>query len=137
MHFLCIAGYFGAAATGPGDESALIRAATAFWYSDIDLQVDIRCFLEQGRSDLELRRAGYLIERLTRFTCLSDDRALIALAGLPCWFPHLRQENELGLPSSSRIDTLAMSWGLPKGLGLKAQVILPYQTRHTSQLPPT
>ncbi|MGI4841214.1 MAG: hypothetical protein ACRYF9_26830 [Janthinobacterium lividum] len=91
------------------NESALVRAATAFWYSDIDLQVEIRYFLEQGRSELELRRAGYLIERLTRFTCLSDERAAIALAGLPCWFPHLRREGEAGLPSNRRVDTLAIS----------------------------
>ncbi|WP_226507504.1 hypothetical protein [Pseudomonas sp. MWU16-30317] len=118
------------------NEFALVNAATAFWYSDIDLEVEIRCFLEPGRSELELRRAGYLIERLTRFPCLSDERAVIALARLPCWFPHLRQESEAGLPSSRRIDALAMSWGLLKGLGLKAQVILPYQTRHAPQIPP-
>jgi hypothetical protein len=118
------------------NESVLVRAATTFWYSDIDLEMEIRCFLELGRSELELRRAGYLIERLTRFACLSDERAEIALAGLPCWFPYLRQESEVGLPSSRRIDALAMSWGLPKGLGLKAQAILPYQTRHALQIPP-
>ncbi|RMQ87304.1 hypothetical protein ALP97_00183 [Pseudomonas salomonii] len=30
----------------------------------------------------------------------------------------------------SRRDELAVSWGLSEGLGLKAQALMPFQTRH-------
>ncbi|MBC3302512.1 hypothetical protein H0Z09_15395 [Pseudomonas sp. SWRI18] len=30
----------------------------------------------------------------------------------------------------SRRDDLAVSWGLSEGLGLKAQALMPFQTRH-------
>ena len=57
------------------NEDVLVRAAKAFWYSNARLEAEVRCFLEQERSELELRRAGYLLERLTRFACLTDERA--------------------------------------------------------------
>jgi hypothetical protein len=119
------------------NDAALVSAAIEFWYAELDLEIEMSCFLEQAWNENELRRAGYLIERLTRFPCLSDERAEIALAGLPCWFAHLRQENNKIEASSRRIDALAISWGVSEGLGLKAQVLLPYQTRHVLISPPT
>ena len=111
------------------NEDVLVRAAKAFWYSNARLEAEVRCFLEQERSELELRRAGYLLERLTRFACLTDERAAEGLNVLQRLFPLLRQDEELP-GNKHRVDHLALAWGLQEGLGLKVQAILPFQTRH-------
>lgn len=111
------------------NEDVLVRAAKAFWYSNISLEAEVRCFLEQERTVLELRRAGYLLERFTRFTCLTDERAEEGLSMLSRLFPSLRKGEE-ARSDKRGVDHLALFWGLQEGLGLKVQAMLPYQTRH-------
>lgn len=80
-----------------------------------------------------MRRAGYLLEKLTRFTCLSDDRASETLQLLSVLLKNYRHEVSSEVPGtrlSERRDELAVAWGLTEGLGIKVQTLLPYQTRH-------
>lgn len=111
------------------NEVALVRAAIVFWYSDVSLEREVVKFLGRDRSDLELRRAGYLLERFTRFFCASDERAKECLNVLRDVFPlHPTRTN---MPARRRrVDNLALAWGLNEGLGLKVQAILAFQTRH-------
>lgn len=111
------------------DDLALIRAATICWYSEVSIEREVRDLLLHERSDLELRRLGYLLERFTRFPCMSNARALECCDVLRKVLPVVREA--IGTRQDGRrLDELAISWGLLDGLGLKVQVVLPYQTRH-------
>lgn len=112
------------------DDNALVRAAKDFWYSNSNLMNEVRSFLDASRSDVEVRRAGYLLERFTRFSCASNDRVSEALNALKMVAPSYRKETAPAVPAKGRSDRLALSWGLNEGLGLKAQSLMPYQTRH-------
>jgi hypothetical protein len=115
------------------DDDALVSAAKAVWYSDLDLESEVNAFLSCHSDELQLRRAGYLLERFTRFACVSDSRALEALTALQLFAGSTSRQGVMvksGLPLHQRRDVLAISWGLDEGLGLKVQALLPYQTRH-------
>jgi len=109
------------------------RRSKPVWYSDLDLQSEVNAFLSCHSDELQLRRAGYLLERFTRFACVSDSRALEALTALQLFVGSTSRQGVMvksGLPLHQRRDVLAISWGLDEGLGLKVQALLPYQTRH-------
>ena len=108
------------------DEAALVRTARAVWYSTDSLEVALKTFLLQRHSDVELRRVAYLLERLTQFTCATDARVAEVNRALNLMMP-CKQDN---IVARGRADRLALSWGLEKGLGLKVQALMPYQTRH-------
>ncbi|WP_262138408.1 hypothetical protein [Pseudomonas sp. Marseille-Q5117] len=108
------------------DDAVLVRAARAFWYSNDNLETALNSFLRTRRSDVEVRRAGYLLERLTQFTCATDARVSEANRALDLVVAHKKS----GIIAKGRVDRLALSWGLEKGLGLKVQALMPYQTRH-------
>lgn len=111
------------------DDSTLVHVAQAVWYSDVDLVGAARVFLSRHPDELQVRRVGYLLEKLTRFSCASVHRVMDTRHALEL-FPHAMP---IALPPSAvrkRRDELAASWGLDEGLGLKAQALLPYQTRH-------
>ncbi|MBO0492693.1 hypothetical protein [Pseudomonas sp. Marseille-Q1929] len=115
------------------DDDALVSAAKAVWYSDVNLVGEVRNFLDGHSSELEVRRAGYLLERFTRFSCVTDSRVLEALEALELFSasaskPYVKPLGTVAL--RSRRDELAVSWGLSEGLGLKAQALMPFQTRH-------
>ena len=109
------------------DDAALVRAARAVWYSTDSLETALTSFLLKQRKDVEVRRVGYFLERLTQFTCATDarvsetNRALSLVAS---------QKQGNHVVAKGRVDRLALSWGLEKGLGLKVQALMPYQTRH-------
>jgi len=118
------------------DDVALVSAAKAIWYSDSNLESEVTAFLNCHTDEVEVRRAGYLLERFTRFTrftCLSDLRVLETLNVLEL-FAHSTSVQAVMLqtvtPLRRRRDELAVSWGLSEGLGLKAQALMPFQTRH-------
>ncbi|BCX66245.1 hypothetical protein [Pseudomonas izuensis] len=115
------------------DDAALLSAAKAVWYSNSNLEGEVTAFLRCHSDELEVRRAGYLLERLTRFACVSDTRVSEALNALEL-FAHSTSRQEVtssaAAPLRLRRDALAVSWGLSEGLGLKAQTLMPYQTRH-------
>lgn len=111
------------------DVGVLVEAALAYWYTDFDLEPEILSFLATAVDDIEIRRAGYFVEKLSQFSCATDWRAANAMSALE----HLRRvllADVVLVPPSKRYDLLALSWGLSKGLGLKVQALLPYQTRH-------
>lgn len=108
------------------DSEALRNVALEVWYSKTDLSTELSAFARRQRSDLEFRRAGYLLERLTRFTCLSENRLSETVEGLK----HFRPFATPSGATRRRSDALAARWGLDEGLGEKVQELLPYQTRH-------
>ncbi|PPS31017.1 hypothetical protein BVY10_10355 [Pseudomonas amygdali pv. morsprunorum] len=111
------------------DELALVDAATICWYSKASVEREVSELLRQNLSELELRRLGYLIERFTRFSCMTGSRAKECCDVLMHVLPVVRGPI-CTTQVKHRIDELAISWGLVEGLGLKVQVLLPYQTRH-------
>lgn len=115
------------------DDDTLVSAAKAVWYSDVNLVGEVKRFLDGHSSELEVRRAGYLLERFTRFSCVTDSRVLEALEALELFSASASKPNVKPLGTvalRSRRDELAVSWGLSEGLGLKAQALMPFQTRH-------
>ncbi|MFD2884738.1 hypothetical protein ACFS4T_28670 [Pseudomonas lini] len=56
------------------DDAALVSAAKAVWYSKLNLESEVTAFLNCHSDEVEVRRAGYLLERFTRFACVSDSR---------------------------------------------------------------
>ena len=115
------------------DDDTLISAAHEVWYEHFSLDVELRFFLTRSPDEVAVRRAGYLLEKLTRFTCLSDDRASETLQLLSVLLKNYRHEESSEVPGtrlSERRDELAVAWGLTEGLGIKAQTLLPYHTRH-------
>ncbi|MGY4531888.1 hypothetical protein ACVW0Y_001004 [Pseudomonas sp. TE3786] len=112
------------------DSAALQDAATELWYSDNDLSAELATFLAVERTLLELRRAGYLLERLTRFSCVTPERASEAEEGLKQLQPYVPPTGEPLSDAHRRVDALAIRWGLEEGLGTKVQTLLPLQTRH-------
>lgn len=118
---------------GHADDVALISAAKSVWYFDECLVGVVKVFLEEHSSALEQRRAGYLLERFTRFSCMTDSRVSEALKALELFSATAskREVNpQAGDALRSRRDELAVSWGLSEGLGLKVQALMPFQTRH-------
>lgn len=110
------------------DDVALVSFALGFWYSDESLESALTLFLNTHRSDVEVQRTGYLLERMTQFTSAKDSRVSEAHSALRLITFHKRDN---AVPKG-RFDRVALSWGLKEGLGLKVQVLLPYQTRHFS-----
>ncbi|AIN61999.1 hypothetical protein EON09_00025 [Pseudomonas soli] len=111
------------------DDSTLVHVAQAVWYSDVDLVSAARAFLRCHPDELQVRRVGYLLEKLTRFSCASVHRVMDTRHALEL-FPHAMPIAQSPTAVRKRRDELAASWGLDEGLGLKAQALLPYQTRH-------
>jgi hypothetical protein len=115
------------------DDAALVSAAKAVWYSKLNIENEVSVFLSRHTDEVELRRAGYLLERLTRFSCVSDSRVSETLNALEL-FEHSASREvvtpQSAVPLRHRRDDLAVTWGLSEGLGLKAQFLMPFQTRH-------
>lgn len=115
------------------DDAALVNAAKAVWYSSSNLESEVTAFLNGHTDEVELRRAGYLLERFTRFACVSDRRDSETLNALQLFAHSTCRQAVTPLaiaPLRRRRDELAISWGLSEGLGLKAQTLMPFQTRH-------
>ncbi|WP_033063890.1 hypothetical protein [Pseudomonas sp. GM18] len=115
------------------DDAALVSAAKAVWYSKLNLESEVSAFLSRHSDEVELRRAGYLLERLTRFSCVSDSRVSETFNALEFFvYSTSRQEIKLqtAVPLRRCCDELAAAWRLSEGLGLKAQVLMHFQTRH-------
>ncbi|VVP67050.1 hypothetical protein PS914_00470 [Pseudomonas fluorescens] len=115
------------------DEAALVSAAKAVWYSNSNLEIEVTAFLSCHSNEVEVRRAGYLLERFTRFACVSDLRVSETLNVLELFaYSTFRQGTtpQAVAPLRRRRDELAVSWGLSEGLGLRVQTLMPFQTRH-------
>ncbi|QHA84297.1 hypothetical protein E3Z27_22860 [Pseudomonas mediterranea] len=115
------------------NDAALERAAKAVWYSHSDLMSAAQVFLSQHSDEIEVRRAGYLLERFTRFSCVTDRRVSEVFKALELFWrlaPKQEVTSQAAVSLRKRRDELALSWGLSEGLGLKVQTLMPFQTRH-------
>lgn len=116
------------------DDGTLVSLAQEVWYEHSSMESELRRFLAGNPAELSARRVGYLLEKLTRFPCATDERVsetLRALSLLMQRFPRQAARQEIAATRlSDRRDELAVSWGLNEGLGIKVQTLLPYQTRH-------
>lgn len=117
------------------DDAALVSVAKAVWYSNSNsnLESEVSAFLRRHTNEVEVRRAGYLLERLTRFACVSDSRVSEAFSALELLLrstPKQEVKPQAAVSLRRRRDELAAIWGLSEGLGLKAQTLMPFQTRH-------
>ncbi|WP_256590953.1 MULTISPECIES: hypothetical protein [unclassified Pseudomonas] len=96
------------------DDAALVSAAKAVWYSNSSIESEVAAFLNCHTDEVEVRRAGYLLERFTRFACVSDVRVSEALNALEL-FTHSTSRQEVtshaAAPLRQRRDALAISWG--------------------------
>ena len=77
----------------------------------------------------ELRKAGYLIDRLMRFNCVSDRRKLELMELTKKARNTLKQESKT-IPFSTNIEPLAKKWDLSEDIAFIIQALLKYQTRH-------
>ncbi|WP_347904315.1 hypothetical protein [Pseudomonas purpurea] len=115
------------------DDAALVSAAKAVWYSNSNLVSEAKAFLSCHTNEVEVRRAGYLLERFTRFSCVSDNRVSETFNALELFSRSTLKQDvkpQAAVSLRRRRDELAASWGLSEGLGLKAQTLMPFQTRH-------
>lgn len=116
------------------DDEALVSLAHEVWYEHSSVDSELRLFLARDPDEVAARRVGYLLEKLTRFPCATDDRAVETLTALALLSKRFPRQDELDPPEGVRLrdlrDELAVSWGVNEGLGPKIQTLLPYQTRH-------
>jgi hypothetical protein len=116
------------------DDETLVSLAHEVWYEHSSVDSELRLFLARDPDEVAARRVGYLLEKLTRFPCATDDRAFETLNALALLSKRFPRQDELDPPDGARLrdlrDELAVSWGLNEGLGPKIQTLLPYQTRH-------
>ena len=100
----------------------------AIWYEEFTPDVSHIDFSQ-------VSKAGYLIERLLRYNCVSPSRKLTLfnlVNNLRC------QPNETPKPphdydaDSDNIEPLAISWGLNEDISHLMPSVLVYQTRHYS-----
>ncbi len=71
-------------------------------------------------------RAGYLVDRLLRYNCVSDERKRLLFASVSALKSHLKPPTS----SNPHVEPLAKNWGLDQDLKRLAKQLLPYQTRH-------
>ena len=77
----------------------------------------------------ELRKAGYLVDRLMRFNWVSDRRKL-ELMKLTREVKNTLGQELKTTPFSTNIEPLARKWNLSEDVALMIQALLKYQTRH-------
>lgn len=115
------------------DGVALVNAAKEVWYSESNLENEVKTFLTFHCDETERRRAAYLLERFTRFACVSDNRVMETLHALELFThstPKQKVTPQKAVSLRNRRDELAVAWGLKESLGLKVQTLMPLQTRH-------
>jgi hypothetical protein len=98
--------------------------ALAIWYEVYTPNLD-------GLQPDELRKAGYLVDRLMRFNCVSDDRKLELMKLVQDVKHNLHLSNEMPtVLSSVNVEPLARTWYLREDISHVIQPLLEYQTRH-------
>ncbi|WML91707.1 hypothetical protein RCF98_05055 [Thiothrix lacustris] len=96
--------------------------ALGLWYQDF-----IPDFTQLPVTNLQSqRRAGYLVDRLLRYNCVSDERKRALFADVTALKIHLKP----AASTKPNVELLAKNWGLDQDLKRLAKELLPYQTRH-------
>ena len=98
------------------------NVALAVWYENYtpnltDMMLD------------ERQKAGYLIDRLMRFNCVSDKRKLQLMEFVREAKSSLPKEL-ITVSSSTNVEPLARKWNLEEDVSAAIQPLLKYQTRH-------
>ena len=76
---------------------------------------------------LQKKRAGYLIDRLMRYNCVSKSQKLELLSLVKILHNNLTPEISA---TNFNVESLAMRWGLDEDISDLMPEILQYQTRH-------
>ena len=76
---------------------------------------------------LQKKRAGYLIDRLMRYNCVSKSQKLKLLTLVKTLKNSISTQTNLSNP---QVESLAMKWGLDEDISELMIDILQYQTRH-------
>lgn len=105
----------------PTTSERLKSVALALWYQDFVPSVD-------SFDGKEIGLAGYVLDKLTRYNCLSSEKKYYLRT-------HLLSELEkkkaaLFSGESSSKDMLAKQWGTSVDLKKEFRGLLPYQKRH-------
>lgn len=78
---------------------------------------------------VKLQKAGYLIDRLMRYNCVSGDRK-IELLGLVKDIKQKLPEETQAVSSLRNVDPVAKKWNLKEDVSRLMPPLLEYQTRH-------
>jgi hypothetical protein len=114
------------------DDAALV-SAKAVWYSNSDLEGELAAFLSCHTDEVErsaCRVSARAIHSLYVYPISACQKLLNALELVAHWTCGQPVTPRTVTPLRRRRDELAVSWGLSEGLGLKAQILMPFQTRH-------
>lgn len=116
----------------------LAELALIVWFAD-DAVESIQYILSNdmaGCTGLMRRRALYLVDRLRRFPCITNEKATLLKALVtsndflkPAFFTKKADR----LLSGSRLERLAYDWGLEDDVGRQMKDVLELQTRHYVQ----
>lgn len=105
----------------------LMQIALAIWYEDFTPNVS---YLDSS----QVPKAGYLIDRLSRYNCVSPSRKLTLLSlvnNLRCQLNE-NPEHHHHDADGKNVEPLAVSWTLSEDVSLLMPSLLVYQTRHYS-----
>ncbi|GAA0376578.1 hypothetical protein GCM10009092_45900 [Bowmanella denitrificans] len=91
--------------------------------------------LSKLRSQNEVAKAGYLLERLMAFNCVTPDvrqklKEKVAQLELKVAQQHPMLSVEAVTKTQTNTDALALRWGVHESLKKQVKELLPYQTRH-------
>lgn len=105
----------------PNASENLKLLALAVWYRDFVPSVD-------SLNGQEVRMAGYVLDKLTRYNCLSSEKKSYLRTHLLSELE--RKKAALFLGETNSKDMLAKQWGTPVDLKKEFRSLLPYQKRH-------
>lgn len=105
----------------PNASENLKLLALAVWYQDFVPSVDSFNGQEAGL-------AGYVLDKLTRYNCLSSEKKSYLRTHLLSELE--RKKAALFLGETNSKDMLAKQWGTPVDLKKEFRSLLPYQKRH-------
>jgi hypothetical protein len=95
--------------------------ALGIWYEDYTPNLD-------NLESHQLQKAGYIIDRLMRFNCVSKERYLVLLelmSSIPITLVTIKTDL-----TNNNIESLAIKWNLNEDISHLVQTVLPFQTRH-------
>jgi hypothetical protein len=95
--------------------------ALGIWYENYTPNLD-------NLHPYQLQKAGYLIDRLMRFNCVSDTRSRILFQLISDIPTTLLNTTPLSL--NMNVESLARKWNLNEDISHLIQPLLPFQSRH-------
>ena len=112
----------------------LAELAKQLWYSPNDLMPELKREVSSKLRQVDQKkRALYLVDRLRRYPCVSEDKAAHLKEFVSSWAflkPATPSKRASQLVASHRLDKLAFEWGLEEDVTTQMKEVLQYQTRH-------